>query len=337
MEKPKVFIGSSREALELVNAVHELLHYNAEVTPWPAAFTAGRYPMEDLERQVETSDFAVFIFSPDDVVMLRDKVYLSPRDNSMLELGMFWGRLKRERVFFIVPAETESERGGTRIDGFHIPSDLNGLTLLHYEIRHDRNNRAAVNIACSHIIARIRELGSYRDPSVQLQAVEEKLQRKQQVLEFIHALLEVNAPKPAAYEKLYEAFRFCYNISSLKGGRLRGAAVWVPEGDEGIRQVAGNVGKGRFYSFRAYDSRRQDDQRIGVLDAFLNDKVQFLLYKEHIAYEYLLCYSVGRKLVMTMHVTVPYLVSPDDLARVEEENRDLLDAVHYLFGGDAHE
>lgn len=337
MDKPRVFIGSSRESIDLVNAVHELLHYHAEVTPWPTAFAANHYPMEDLEKQVEANDFAVFVFSPDDVVTIREKVYLTPRDNTMFELGMFWGRLKRSRVFFIVPAATEPERNGLRIDDFHIPSDLSGLTLLKYEIRSDRNYRAAVNVACAHIIGRIQELGPFTDTVAMLQYTEQQLQRKQQVLEFIHAMLDVNHAAGPVYEKLYEAFRFCYNISSLRGSRLRGASIWVPEGTEGIRQVAGNVGKGRFYPFSANEGRRVDEQRIGVLDAFLNNKVQFLLYKEHIAYEYLLCYSVGKKLVMTVHLTVPYLVSTNDLARIEEENQELLDAVHYLFGGDSNE
>ena len=67
MRKPRVFIGSAREAIPYVNGIHSQLSYIAEVTPWSAgAFQSNNYPMEDLESQVDSNDFAVFVFSPDD-------------------------------------------------------------------------------------------------------------------------------------------------------------------------------------------------------------------------------------------------------------------------------
>ncbi|WP_270583791.1 hypothetical protein [Bacillus smithii] len=48
--KPRVFIGSARESIDYVNAVHEALSYVAEVTPWSdGAFNPLNYTMEDLE------------------------------------------------------------------------------------------------------------------------------------------------------------------------------------------------------------------------------------------------------------------------------------------------
>ena len=51
---PRVFIGSSREALKYVYDVQKALNYVAEVTPSSAGvFQPLRYPMEDLEAQLD--------------------------------------------------------------------------------------------------------------------------------------------------------------------------------------------------------------------------------------------------------------------------------------------
>ncbi|TDF96662.1 TIR domain-containing protein [Paenibacillus piri] len=337
MEKPRLFIGSARESIALVSAIQQQLSYYAEVTPWSAgAFRANRYPMEDLEEQLESNDFAVFVFSADDIVYMRDQVYLSPRDNTVFEMGMFWGRLKRERVFFVVPNLVPLHRNGINIHEFHIPSDLNGLTLLKYEMRTDKNNAAAVNVACAEIISRIEELGVYKDPVRQLEAVKAEMNRKQQILHFFIEFIDMNVSgKPGLFDKLYEAFRNAFDPSALRGFKVRGVSVWHVEGNDGLRQVAGNVGKGRFYTLGANDGKQEGEQRIGVLDAYLNSKVQFFLYRQHVAYEYLLCYPVDKKLVLTVHLTGPSVVAEDDLNRVYEDNQDLMGTVNYLFGGDS--
>ncbi|NOU95379.1 hypothetical protein GC093_19430 [Paenibacillus sp. LMG 31456] len=337
MRKPRVFIGSARESIPLVTALHQQLSYYTEVTPWSAGvFKANKYPMEDLEEQLAHNDFAVFVFSADDIVYMREQIYLSPRDNTIFEMGMFWGKLKRTRVFFLVPNLIPLHKNGIDINEFHIPSDLFGLTLLKYEIRSDKNYSAAVNVACAEIIRNIEEQGLFSDPVIQLEAARTEIDRKQQILHFfiefidIQKLNEVNK-----FEKLYEAFRNAYDPTALRGFKVRGVSVWNVEGTDGLRQVAGNVGKGRFYNIGANDAKQAGEQRIGVLDAYLNSKVQFFLYRQHVAYEYLLCYPVDKKLVLTVHLTGPTAVTEEDLNRVYGDNEDLMGTVNYLFGGDS--
>lgn len=48
--------------------------------------------MEEFEHQVSVSGFAVFVCLPDDVVFIRDKVCLSPRDNTLSEMRLFGGQ-----------------------------------------------------------------------------------------------------------------------------------------------------------------------------------------------------------------------------------------------------
>jgi hypothetical protein len=267
---------------------------------------------------------------------MRDSIYLSPRDNTVFEMGLFWGRLGRERVFFLVPNLIPPNQHDMEVDEFHIPSDLNGLTLLKYEIRSDNNYFAAVHVACAEIIRRLQSEGKFQDPAQQLEAVSAELNRKQQILHFFIELIDMKHPSGQnKYEKLYEAFRNAYDPSALKGYRIRGVSVWLVEGTDGLRQVAGNVGKGRFYTLGANDARSEGEQRIGVLDAYLNSQVQFFLYRQHIAYEYLLCYPVDKKVVLTVHLTGPSLVDAEALNRVYEDNQDLMGTVNYLFGGDS--
>lgn len=109
MIRPRLFIGSSRESIRYARAIHEQLKRTAEVHPWyAAAFRPNEYTMEALERNLDISDFAVFVFSPDDVARIRGKYYYVTRDNTQFEMGLFWSRLRRGRVFCLLPDQVPS-------------------------------------------------------------------------------------------------------------------------------------------------------------------------------------------------------------------------------------
>ncbi|WP_410513839.1 nucleotide-binding protein [Paenibacillus sp. BR2-3] len=335
MSKPKVFIGSSLEAKYYVDAINESLSYTAMVTPWTSGvFGVNRYTMEDLEQQLASNDFAVFVFAPDDVVSIRGKVFLTARDNTIFELGLFWGKLKRERVFFILPRTVPKEADGQQVEGFRLPSDLIGLTLLYYEERDDHNYAAAVSVACGKIIRCIEEKQHFADPYIQLKSLERDLRKKHMLLTFfIDFVGTVRSEDADGYEKLYEALRNSFDISALENFRIRGAAIWKTEGNDGIRQVAGNVGKNRFYTFSDNDDRN-GGSRILVLDAFLQGSVQFFLYRVHVDAEYIVCYPLGKELVITIHLIGPAELSVEHFEVISEDNRELMNVLNYLFGGD---
>lgn len=149
--KPSLFIGSSSEAKPYAIAVMRELQRYAEVTPWFSnVFKVNNATMDDLETQVDHNDFAVFVFAPDDIVDFRGKTVLAPRDNTIFEMGLFWGRLRRERVFYIVPLESKRTYQGSEVNEFHIPSDLHGLTFITYDASLG-NKDAAVVTACDSI------------------------------------------------------------------------------------------------------------------------------------------------------------------------------------------
>jgi tetratricopeptide (TPR) repeat protein len=141
--KPAVFIGSSVEGLNVAYAVQQNLNYAAEVTVWDqGSFELSATNIESLIKSLDKFDFGIFIFTPDDKKNIRGDAKLTMRDNVLFELGLFIGRLGRERVFFVVPDAGE----------FYIPTDLAGINPAKYEAeRADGNLQAATGAACNAI------------------------------------------------------------------------------------------------------------------------------------------------------------------------------------------
>ncbi len=154
LEKPRVFIGSSVESLPIANFIHLSLEHNAEPTVWnQGIFEPSSNTLDDLIESLENFDFAVFIFSSDDISKIRGNRYSVVRDNVIFEMGLFIGRLGKKRVFYIIPRHR---------DKFHLPSDLIGVTPLDYDNnRSDGNTQAALGSPCTKIIERVNKLGRF--------------------------------------------------------------------------------------------------------------------------------------------------------------------------------
>src|SRR5688572_13507049 len=100
--RPSVFIGSSGEGDKIAMAVEVILNDVADVTRWKnGVFGLGQGTLEALIKAAEEYDFAVLVLTPDDVTTSRGSVENSPRDNVLFELGLFMGRLGRDRTFII--------------------------------------------------------------------------------------------------------------------------------------------------------------------------------------------------------------------------------------------
>ena len=150
--KPKVFIVSSKEHLDVARAVQRNFHTEFETKVWDQnAFKVSTYPLESLAKELEASHFGVFVAAPDDFVQLRGKRYRVPRDNVIFELGMFVGRLGHRRTFVVVPDP---------VNQLKLPSDLGALTLAVYDpVRADRELVAAVAPACDELRQAMRQYG----------------------------------------------------------------------------------------------------------------------------------------------------------------------------------
>lgn len=151
MLKPSLFIGSSTEGLEFARAVRSLLDDATETTLWnDGVFRLGRTYIESLISAVSRFDFAALVLTPDDEMIVRTDETLGPRDNIVFELGLFMGRLGRDRTFIVRPASGPLK----------IPSDLAGISVASFDWpRSDGNYRAALGPACDQMREVIRDLG----------------------------------------------------------------------------------------------------------------------------------------------------------------------------------
>ena len=124
MVKPALFVGSSSEGLEFARAMRALLEDVSEATLWnEGVFTLGATFIESLVSALTRFDFAALLLTPDDLLLNRDVQVFGPRDNVIFELGLFMGRLGRERTFVVRP----------RGDVVKVPLDLAGVTVATYE------------------------------------------------------------------------------------------------------------------------------------------------------------------------------------------------------------
>lgn len=115
-QKLVVFIGSSSEALPIVNRLVGILADAFEVHPWDQAFSPGEYTLTALLQEVKRADTAVFVFAKDDEVKFRGEPGYSARGNVLLEYGIFVAQLGRDRVLIL-----EEE-------GVNLPSDVFGIS-----------------------------------------------------------------------------------------------------------------------------------------------------------------------------------------------------------------
>lgn len=148
MSKPKLFIGSSVAGLPIARAIQAELEYDMEVKIWDqGVFKLSHTPLEDLSSVLEETDFASFIFLPEDKLEIKGEETTAIRDNVVFELGLFYGKLGRNRVSFVMPRGYD----------FHLPTDLTGINAGTFEYPCS-NLYASVGTYCEQIRQQINSL-----------------------------------------------------------------------------------------------------------------------------------------------------------------------------------
>ncbi|WP_394496836.1 TIR domain-containing protein [Shewanella sp. ENK2] len=151
MRKPRVFIGSSVESLHIADGIAENLEYEAEVTIWRnGTFKLSSNALDDLIQKSKNIDFSIFIFSPDDLAVMRSREQYIVRDNVVFELGLFIGSIGKERCYIVKPRGVD----------LHFPSDLLGINPTDYDPqRSDNDLVSALNYASTQIKREITSKG----------------------------------------------------------------------------------------------------------------------------------------------------------------------------------
>ncbi len=127
MDKPRIFLGSSKAQEKLVQALTGGLEDIAHVEPWTTSFNPGTTTLERLLELAHEVDFAAFVFARDDWTTNSPPAsdpegsgQASPRDNVVFEAGLFSGALGMRRTFIL------------HASGSKLPTDLLGLTCIRY-------------------------------------------------------------------------------------------------------------------------------------------------------------------------------------------------------------
>ncbi|GMM73843.1 nucleotide-binding protein [Alteromonas gracilis] len=141
--KPKVFVASSVEGLDVAYPLQMNLQHDADLTVWnQGVFALSITPLDSIVKSLQSSDFGIFVFSPDDATRMRGSVENTVRDNVLFELGVFIGRLGKTRCFIVMPDNVD----------LHIPTDLLGVTPATYSGTRDKSEMEAALGPASHEI-----------------------------------------------------------------------------------------------------------------------------------------------------------------------------------------
>jgi hypothetical protein len=121
----RIFIGSSGSddaLLKAENVASILREIGAEIQIWeePEAFPAGENTIDTLIKTAKNFDGAAFILNTDDKLAepKNDGNHFLPRDNVLLEVGLFMASHGKESVALVLAKDV------------HRPSDLEGVTLV---------------------------------------------------------------------------------------------------------------------------------------------------------------------------------------------------------------
>lgn len=151
-EQIRVFIISSGEAAPVARIIQDALSRDFLVVPWTdGVFKVANYSLQSLEDELEKSDFAIAIAHADDLTESRGKDWPSPRDNVIFELGLFMGRLNRQRAILMEPRDEKVK----------LPSDLAGITTIPYRFIPGDDAAAYMGPACNALRDHINRLGPH--------------------------------------------------------------------------------------------------------------------------------------------------------------------------------
>lgn len=138
----RVFIGSSVKAIHVANDLQQMLEYDAKCSVWNQGFFGlNLSTLEGLLESINRFDFGIFVFYPDDDIIISGETEKITRDNVLFEFGLFMGKLGRSRSFIVRSK-----------DDIRMLSDLSGVTVASFAPYNNSSEAgAALGPACNQI------------------------------------------------------------------------------------------------------------------------------------------------------------------------------------------
>lgn len=152
-----MFVGSSTDGLPIAEAVRGQLEATntAAVTVWSdGVFGPGEYVLSKLLDIADGFDFSLMVMSAADIVTSEGTAKPIPRDNVLIELGIFLATLGQLRTFFLYDENNPPK----------IASDLKGVIPLTFKGAEDNGLEAALSDACGLMTTRIEKRGRRQRP-----------------------------------------------------------------------------------------------------------------------------------------------------------------------------
>ena len=149
-DRPKVFVGSSSEARKIAEGFCRALQNTATMVPWWQAqdFRPMQSTLDGLFKADNKYDFGLFILTPDDQIESRGQEGYSARDNVLLELGLFLGKLGPKRTFAVIQQDDDPQKK------VKVLSDLAGIAIPRFSTGDEDELMASINNSV-HSIRRI--------------------------------------------------------------------------------------------------------------------------------------------------------------------------------------
>lgn len=151
----RIFIGSSSENSMAIESLSKVLSksrktdFKIKPAPWnKGVFKFSAAYIESLEKELNKADFAILELTPNDVTRIRNAKVKTPRDNVLFELGLFMGRLHRERCIMLY----------ARDDKPKLPTDLLGIKAATYGTSKSDNLESALLPVAQQIVNHVAEV-----------------------------------------------------------------------------------------------------------------------------------------------------------------------------------
>jgi hypothetical protein len=139
--KPRIFIGSASSGIQVAEKLKVELSNWAICDTWAqtGVFGLNKNYLDQLLEHLNLYDYCVMVATGADETTSNGVTRISPRDNVIFELGLFMGRLGRDRTFYVFE------------EGAKLLSDFEGITLPKFPRRKGKAQDNAISVCAAKI------------------------------------------------------------------------------------------------------------------------------------------------------------------------------------------